>query len=307
MTSRPAGHPLARAPGRTPPRSTRTRVRAACRGGRPRRPASARMPEPLLRRPPVTERIWPASTAAAAIDEPDRAAGGGTHDLRRQAIDVDRAVEHLGEALRFAGAADEEDHAAGRVDQRRREGEAGGVELRHVVGDRESRRVSWTAGVPGKSDAVWPSSPIPSRIRSNTGAAVAAFKTARIVSACTLRRLLGRQTHGVGHGWTLRRRHRDLVEEGALGLAGVALGARQRHPTLVAPKKMAIGPVDPFAVRRLRQQNPHLLWASIRPRARSWPTPCMVRASSMAQINASADSRARAAPSSTTRTTPRGP
>ena len=173
-----------------------------------------------------------------AVEEPDGLlaagdAGGG--DL----VEVG-AAEGGGDGGGLAVAADQEPHRPGAVE--RREGQADPLRGRlGGVGDADGDRVATSScGKPGKSEAMWPSGPMPSIRTSNSPA------------PCSPQRLGVRRRAGVDVGRVGGRRHRvhvgrvgaDGVEERRLGLSRVAVGGVGRDEALVAPPDDDLRPVD---------------------------------------------------------------
>ena len=78
------------------------------------------------------------------------------------------AFENLVNHGGFVRPAGQKHYFTGVIQDRKREADAVGFEFFHPVGDYQLR-VFFQALGSGKSDAVWPSGPMPSRIRSKRG------------------------------------------------------------------------------------------------------------------------------------------
>ena len=101
------------------------------------------------------------------------------------------------------------------------------------------RRCSCSAGVPGNSEAVWASAPIPNRIRSKRGQCSKDGAQFILVLLCGLCRIeLALQAMHV------LRREVDVRQQGTLGHAVIAVGMIRRDTALVTPEDVHVLPFD---------------------------------------------------------------
>ena len=113
---------------------------------------------------------WRISRAAAAscflINEPEQLAIFWLYDLRWKLLRA--GPEHVTENLGFSCARDQKNHLSSMIEDRKGKGNAESLKLFTQLAA-TLRDVSLRASLPGKSEAVWPSSPRPRKIRSKRG------------------------------------------------------------------------------------------------------------------------------------------
>ena len=191
--------------------------------------------------------------------------------------------------------ADQEDDLAPGVEDWHGQRQAGGVQLRHVVGDGERRRRR-SAAVPGKSEAVWPSSPIPSRTRSKRGIAGLRCRRPRAVAPRKRLAASSGESASVGQGWTWRAG--SARDRGSRAWPPRRCSpARRAAPTARRPRRPAASQASERGTARAPGSRPSASGCSpperATRRARVAPRPPDARAKRSAAARASAGHRRR--------------